>query len=228
MKNRQKRTGSLQYLVEHQKRFDLRIICKYYNKKGWCRMNKRGLLIIFSGPSGVGKGTVRDLFIDREELNLAFSISMTTRQMRPGETDKKDYYFVSKEEFEEAIQNNELLEYAEFVGNYYGTLISEVDRLRDMGKNVLLEIEVQGALQVIERVPDALSIFLVPPTMDELKRRIENRRTESAEIIHERLSKAAKEMELMNQYRYVICNDDPEFAADMVSLIIKRNIEATL
>ncbi len=191
-------------------------------------MNQRGLLIIFSGPSGVGKGTVRDLFIENEELNLAYSISMTTRAPRAGEVDGEDYFFVSRETFLKAIENGELLEYAEFVGNFYGTPIAEVNRLRDEGKNVLLEIEVQGALQVIERAPDALSIFLVPPNMEELRRRIEGRRTESAEVVHERLSKAAKEMELVNQYRYVICNDDPDFAADMVSLIIRRNIEATL
>lgn len=189
---------------------------------------KRGMLIIFSGPSGVGKGTVRDLFVDDESLNLAFSISMTTRKKRQGEEDGVDYYFVEKEVFEKAIENDELLEYAEFVGNYYGTPLAEVNRLRDEGKNVLLEIEVQGALQVIDKVPDALSIFLVPPNMEELKRRIINRRTESEAVINERLSKATKEMALMNQYRYVICNDDPEFAADMVSLIIRRNIEATL
>lgn len=189
---------------------------------------KRGLLIIFSGPSGVGKGTVRDLFIDDESLNLAFSISMTTRERREGEVEGEHYYFVSRDTFENAIKNDELLEHAEFVGNYYGTPIAEVNRLRDLGKNVLLEIEVQGALQVIDKVPDALSIFLVPPNMEELKRRLEGRRTESAEILNERISKAAAEMELMNQYRYVICNDDPDFAAKMVSLIIKRNIEATL
>lgn len=192
-------------------------------------MNKnRGMLIIFSGPSGVGKGTVRDLFVNDESLNLAFSISMTTRKRRPGEEDGVDYYFVDRETFEKAIENDELLEYAEFVGNYYGTPVAEVNRLRDEGKNVLLEIEVQGALQVIDKVPDALSIFLVPPNMEELKRRIINRRTESEAVINERLSKATKEMALMNQYRYVICNDDPEFAAEMVSLIIRRNIEATL
>lgn len=189
---------------------------------------KRGLLIIFSGPSGVGKGTVRDLFIDQEDLNLAFSISMTTRSQREGEVEGEHYYFVTREQFETALENDELLEHAEFVGNYYGTPLAEVNRLRDTGKNVLLEIEVQGALQVIDKVPDALSIFLVPPNMEELQRRIENRRTESGDVIQERLSKAAKEMELMNQYRYVICNDDPQFAADMVSLIIRRNIEATL
>lgn len=189
---------------------------------------KRGLLVILSGPSGVGKGTVRDLFIDREELNLAFSISMTTRKPREGEVDGEHYYFVSRDTFEEALANNELLEHAEFVGNYYGTPIAEVNRLRDLGYNVLLEIEVQGAIQVIDRVPDALSIFLVPPSMEELRRRLQGRRTESEEILNERLTKAANEMELMNQYRYVICNDDPNFAAEMVSLIIKRNIEAAL
>ncbi|HLV49505.1 MAG TPA: guanylate kinase [Erysipelothrix sp.] len=191
-------------------------------------IKNRGMLIIFSGPSGVGKGTVRDLFVNDESLNLAFSISMTTRKKRPGEEDGVDYYFVDRETFEKAIENDELLEYAEFVGNYYGTPVAEVNRLRDEGKNVLLEIEVQGALQVIDKVPDALSIFLVPPNMEELKRRIINRRTESEAVINERLSKATKEMALMNQYRYVICNDDPEFAAEMVSLIIRRNIEATL
>ena len=133
---------------------------------------KRGLLVILSGPSGVAKGTVRDLFIDREELNLAFSISMTTRKPREGEVDGEHYYFVSRDTFEEALSNNELLEHAEFVGNYYGTPIAEVNRLRDLGYNVLLEIEVQGAIQVIDRVPDALSIFLVPPSMEELRRRL--------------------------------------------------------
>ena len=189
---------------------------------------KKGLLIIFSGPSGVGKGTVRELFFDREDLNLAYSISMTTRKAREGEVDGEDYYFVSQERFDKALENNELLEHAEFVGNHYGTLISEVERLRNLGKNVILEIEVQGAQQVIERVPDSLSIFLVPPNMDELKRRIINRSTEPPEVIEERLNKAANEMELMNHYRFVICNDDPQIAADTVALIIKRHIETTL
>lgn len=189
---------------------------------------KRGLLIILSGPSGVGKGTIRKIFFDREELNLAFSISMTTRLPRNGEIDGVDYHFVAKEVFEKAIEEDALLEYAEFVGNYYGTLMSEVDRLRDEGKNVLLEIEVQGALQVIDKVPDCLSIFLVPPSMDELRRRIEGRQTESQDIIQERLDKAEKEMELMRHYRYVIRNEDPQIAADACAMIIQRNIDTTL
>lgn len=187
---------------------------------------KRGLLIIFSGPSGVGKGTIRNLFIDRTDLNLAFSISMTTRAKRPGEVEGRDYYFVTQERFMDAIRNDELLEYAQFVGNYYGTPWKEVDRLRDDGKNVLLEIEVQGALQVIEKVPEALSIFIVPPSLEELERRITSRKTEPLEIVQQRLAKASKEMELVSQYKYVVCNDDPQLAADIISLIIERNATA--
>ena len=187
---------------------------------------KRGLLVVLSGPSGVGKGTIRDLFIRRPELNLTFSISMTTRGQRAGEVDGVDYYFVSRERFEEAISKDELLEYAEFVGNYYGTPIAEVERLRDLGRNVVLEIEVQGAIQIKEKCPDALTIFVVPPSMEELERRIRGRRSEPAEIIQQRLSKASREMELTGQYRYVVCNEDPQLAADIVSVIIKRHMEA--
>lgn len=188
---------------------------------------KKGLLIVLSGPSGVGKGTIRELFIHRPELNIAFSISMTTRAQRANEVDGVHYHFVSKAQFEQAIANNELLEYAEFVGNYYGTPIKEVERLRNQGKNVLLEIEVQGALQVKEKVPDALTIFIVPPSMEELKRRICARKSEPETIVEQRLAKAAKEMELTNQYRYVVCNDDPVLAADIIAVIIQRNIQAT-
>ena len=189
---------------------------------------KKGLLIVLSGPSGVGKGTIRELFIHRPELNIAFSISMTTRKQRDGEIDGVHYKFVSEQRFLEAIENNELLEYAEFVGNYYGTPLAEVERLRDRGKNVLLEIEVQGALQVKERCPDALMIFIVPPSLEELRRRILTRKTESEEVIQKRLEKAQKEMELTGQYKYVVCNDDPQLAADIISVIIARHNETIL
>jgi len=188
---------------------------------------KKGLLVVLSGPSGVGKGTIRDLFIRRPELNLAFSISMTTRTKRAQEIDGIDYKFVTRARFEEAIANNELLEWAEFVGNYYGTPMAEVERLRNKGKNVLLEIEVQGALQVKERCVDALTIFVVPPSMEELERRIRNRKSEPIEIVQQRLLKASKEMELTGMYRYVVCNEDPQLAADIISVIIKRHMEAT-
>lgn len=186
---------------------------------------KRGLLIVFSGPSGVGKGTIRNLFINNEELNLAFSISMTTRKPRINEVDGQDYFFVSREEFEKAIKQDKLLEYAEFVGSYYGTPLDYVNKLRDEGKNVLLEIEVQGALQVQEKVKDALSIFIVPPSFEELERRIRGRRSEPEEVIQQRLAKASAELEMMGRYKYVICNDDPQLAADLAALIIKRHTQ---
>ncbi len=188
---------------------------------------KKGLLIIISGPSGVGKGTVRNCFINDETLQLAYSISMTTRAPRSGEVDGRDYIFTTKEQFEQAVKNGELLEWAEFVGNYYGTPLSAVEDLRNQGKNVLLEIEVQGATQVREKCPDALSIFIVPPTMEELEKRIRGRRSEAEEIVQQRLAKAASEMKLAKDYKYVICNEDPQLAADMISLVIKRAMRDT-
>ena len=186
---------------------------------------KRGLLIILSGPSGVGKGTIRKYFEKDDRLNLAYSTSMTTRSPRQGEKDGVDYFFTTKEKFEEAIKNGELLEYAEFVGNYYGTPLNEVERLRNEGKNVLLELEVQGATQVQKRCPDALSIFIIPPSMDELERRIRGRRSEPEEIIQQRLAKASHEMKMIPNYKYIDCNDDPKLAAELIKTIILRHME---
>ena len=186
---------------------------------------KRGLLIIFSGPSGVGKGTVRDYFMKDDELNLTYSISMTTRKPRNGEQNGVDYLFVDKEEFEKAIEAGDLLEWAEFVGNYYGTPLSQVEKLRNEGKNVILEIEVQGAEQVQAKVPDAISIFMIPPTMEELEKRIRGRKSEPEEVIQERLAKAEKEMQLIKNYKYVVCNDDPELAAAYIGLIVKKHMK---
>lgn len=183
---------------------------------------KKGLLIILSGPSGVGKGTVRELFMNDPQLNLSYSVSMTTRPKRQGERDGIDYFFVSKEDFLEAIKNDELLEYAEFVGNYYGTPQQYVEKLRNEGKNVVLEIEVEGAKQVTKKCPDALTIFIIPPSLAELERRIRGRRSEPEEIIQKRLAKATKELELVSDYKYVVCNEDPHLAADIIKLIIKR------
>lgn len=185
----------------------------------------RGMLVVISGPSGVGKGTVLKEFIHDPDLKLAYSVSMTTRSMRPGEVDGENYYFVTRKEFEEARDRGELLEWAEFVGNYYGTPRSSVEKLRDEGKNVILEIEVQGAKQIREKCPDALTIFIVPPSMEELERRIRGRRTEPEEIVQQRLTKAAKEMQHVCDYKYVVCNDDPSLAADIIKVIIKRHVE---
>ena len=182
----------------------------------------KGLLIILSGPSGVGKGTVREALFKDDSLNLAYSISMTTRQPRPKEREGIDYFFVSREEFENKIKNEELLEYAQFVGNYYGTPKSYVDELLEQGKNVVLEIEVQGALQVMEKCKEALTIFLVPPSFEELERRIRGRRTEPEEVVKERLDKARKEIATKDEYKYVVENDDVELAKEKISQIIRK------
>lgn len=186
---------------------------------------KKGLLIILSGPSGVGKGTVRQELFKDESLHLAYSISMTTRKPRPIEKEGIDYFFVDEDEFVDKINSGELLEYAKFVGNYYGTPKFYVERLLSEGKNVVLEIEVQGALQVIEKCPQALTIFLVPPSFEELERRIRGRRTEAEEVVKERLDKARKEMATQDQYKYVVVNDDVFTAKEKIAKIIKDNIE---
>lgn len=185
---------------------------------------KKGLLIIMSGPSGVGKGTIRKCFMDDDSLRLAYSISMTTRKPRANEVDGVDYIFTSREHFEEAIRRGELLEWAEFVGNYYGTPLAQVEELRNEGKNVLLEIEVQGADLVRQKCPDALSIFIIPPSMEELEKRIRGRRSEPEEIVQQRLAKAENEMKLVSNYKYIVCNEDPQLAAELISSIIKRHM----
>ena len=177
---------------------------------------------------GDNKDEVEDLFkkVETDErLNLAYSTSMTTRKPRAGEVDGRDYFFSSREDFEKAIKEGGLLEWAEFVGNYYGTPLKEVNRLRDEGKNVLLEIEVQGAIQVQEKCPDAVSIFIIPPSMEELERRIRGRSTEPEEIIQQRLAKASNEMKMVSQYKYIVCNDDPKLAAELIKTIILRHVE---
>ena len=181
---------------------------------------KRGLLIILSGPSGVGKGTVREQLFKEESLNLAYSISMTTRYKRPGEKEGIDYFFVDVDTFKKKIEQGELLEYAQFVGNYYGTPKAYVDQLLDEGKNV-----VQGALQVMKKVPDALTIFLVPPSMEELEKRIRGRRTEAEDVIKERLDKARREIATKDQYKHVVVNDDVMRAKDDIVKIIEENMK---
>ena len=188
-------------------------------------MSKKGLLVVISGPSGVGKGTVRNEFMKNEDLNRCYSVSMTSRGMRPGEQEGVDYFFVTREEFEKAIEEGKLLEWTEFVGNYYGTSLEYVERLREEGKNVVLEIEVEGAAQIKAKCPDALTIFITPPSMEELERRIRGRRTEAEEIVQQRLAKAAKEMTMVGQYKYVICNEDVSLAAELISVIIRRHME---
>lgn len=188
---------------------------------------KRGLLIVLSGPSGVGKGTVRKKVFKDAELNLAYSISMTTRQPRNNEKDGVDYFFVSKETFLEMAENNKFLEFTYFVGNYYGTPCDYVEELRNQGKNVFLEIEVQGAKEVLSKCQgdDVISIFLVPPSLEELERRIRGRKSEPDEIIQERLAKAQREIGFKNNYDYTVVNDNLSRASYRIKQIIKRRIK---
>ena len=184
-------------------------------------MAKRGMLIVLSGPSGVGKGTVRKEIFSQEGNNFDYPISMTTRQMRPGEVNGKDYYFVSKEEFEKEIADGGMLEYAQYVDNYYGTPLKYVNEMLDAGKDVFLEIEVKGAMQVREKVSDGLFIFLTPPDLMELRQRIINRGTDDLETIDKRMEKAKDEIEMMQNYDYAVVNDEVTKAAEKIKTIIR-------
>jgi len=180
----------------------------------------KGLLIVLSGPSGVGKGTVRKAIFSQENTSFEYSISMTTRSPRVGEVDGVDYFFKSREEFESLIEQGKLLEYAEFVGNYYGTPVDYVRETTLRGKDVFLEIEVEGAKQVREKFPDGLFIFLSPPSLSELKNRIVTRGTETEEVINNRMNVAREEIEMMHLYDYVVENDTVENACDKIKAII--------
>lgn len=181
----------------------------------------RGLLIVLSGPSGVGKGTVRAAVFANNQFQYVYSVSATTRAQRPGEVDGKDYYFVSREEFETMMQNEDLLEYAEYVGNYYGTPIQKIEENLAAGHDVFLEIEVQGAMKVKERMPEGIFIFLAPPNLEELESRITGRGTDAAHVIQERMATAKEEIELMQHYDYVVVNDQVQHAVDKINAIIQ-------
>lgn len=184
-------------------------------------MAERGLLIVFSGPSGVGKGTVRQEIFSTPDHKFEYSVSMTTRPQRPGEVEGKDYFFRTREEFEELIRQGQMLEYAEYVGNYYGTPLNYVNETLDKGIDVFLEIEVQGALQVKKKVPDGVFIFLTPPDLEELKDRLVGRGTDSDEVIKERIARAREEIALMREYDYAVVNDEVPLAAERVKKIIE-------
>lgn len=183
-------------------------------------IKEKGILFILSGPSGVGKGTVRKKLFE-EEMDLQYSISMTTREKRAGEVDGVDYFYKSRDEFEKLIEEGELLEYAQYVNNYYGTPRQYVEETIEKGFDVFLEIEVQGAMQVKKNFPQGVFIFLFPPSLEELKNRIVNRGTESQELVLNRLKEARNEIEMMDAYDYVVVNDKVETAVDKVKAIIK-------
>lgn len=185
------------------------------------KLDDKGLLVVISGPSGVGKGTVRKALFEREGHDLVYSVSMTTRKPREGETEGKEYYFVTKEEFKKKISEGKMLEYAEFVNNYYGTPLDKINEQLESGKEVVLEIEVQGAMQVKEKMKDAIFIFIAPPSMASLYERLTSRGTETEEIIRERCEKAKREVGLANMYDYIVVNDEVKNAADKIIAIIR-------
>lgn len=188
---------------------------------GGLKVTEKGLLIVLSGPSGVGKGTVRQAIFSKGKREFIYSISATTRQSRPGEVDGVDYFFKTREKFEKMIEAEELLEYTQYVGNYYGTPIDYVKKTLESGKDVFLEIEVRGAMQVKERMPEGVFIFLTPPNMDELEARIINRGTDASPIIRQRMEKAIEEIDLMRYYDYAVENDTVENAVNKILAIIQ-------
>lgn len=183
-------------------------------------MSKRGMLLILSGPSGCGKGTVlRELLAKRQDTVV--SVSVTTRAPRPGEEDGVHYFFRTREEFEQMIEKDELLEYAEYSGNYYGTPLPPLEAWLDNGKNVVLEIEVQGAEKVMQKLPEAVSMFIVPPSVADLENRLRGRGTETEDVILGRLAAAKREFAAAKLYQYIVVNDEIENAVQQIETILQ-------
>ena len=187
-------------------------------------MSNRGLLVVYSGFSGVGKGTIMKEMLKREET-FRLSVSATTRAPRPGEVDGREYYFITKEKFLSMIDNDEFLEYAQYADNYYGTPQKAVEDMLDEGYNVFLEIEVQGGVQIMEKCPDCISIFIVPPSLEVLEERLRGRGTETQEVIEKRMKTALVEQGYIPKYEFVVKNDLLEDAVNDVINIVKTEKE---
>ena len=182
-------------------------------------MEKLGILVVVSGFSGAGKGTLMNKLLAKH-ANYALSVSMTTRSARGGEVDGREYFFVSREQFEDSVRAGELLEYAEYVDNYYGTPLKYVLDALEAGKDVLLEIEIQGALKVKEKFPQALLLFVMPPSIAELRRRLNKRGSENAESRHLRLERAREEAKGIEDYEYLVINDDLDVCSEQIHALI--------
>lgn len=179
----------------------------------------KGVLTVVSGFSGAGKGTVMKRLLEKYD-NYALSISVTTRNPREGERDGIEYFFRTREEVEDMIANDQLLEHAEYVGNYYGTPRFYVEEKLAQGQNVILEIEIQGAMEIKKKIPEAVLVFVTPPTIEELRNRLTGRGTETADVIESRLRRAAEEAEGMNSYDYLLINDQVDSCVDQLHQII--------
>ena len=189
-------------------------------------MDRKGILVVVSGFSGSGKGTLMKALVEKYH-QYALSISATTRQPRPGEENGREYFFVTREAFQKMAEENALIEYAQYVENYYGTPREYVEKQLASGRDVILEIEIQGALRIKEQYPDALLLFVTPPSAEELKRRLTNRGTESAEVIEARLKRAAEEAEGVEAYDYIVVNDDLEACTERLQQLIEAQHSRT-
>lgn len=188
---------------------------------------QHGVLAVVSGFSGAGKGTIMKALLEKYD-NYALSISATTRDPRPGETDGREYFFITEQQFEKMIEQNQLIEYAKYVNHYYGTPRDYVESKMREGKDVILEIEIQGAMKVKEQYPDALLIFVVPPSAGELKNRLVNRGTETPEVIAKRLKRAREESDGMDSYEYILVNDQVDACVgDLHGLIRSMHLKAS-
>lgn len=192
------------------------------------RMSDKGLLVVISGFSGVGKGTIVRKLLDDYNERYYLSISATTRNPRPGEEHGREYFFITQDEFDRMISENRFLEYARYVGNSYGTPVSLVEDNLNAGKDVILEIELQGAMQVKEIYPDALTVFVVPPDAETLKNRLVGRGTETEEVICERLKRAGEEADQVEWYEYIIVNDKLETSVASLHGLIQSTKNRTL
>lgn len=180
---------------------------------------KKGKIFVISGPSGVGKGTLLKMLLEKHP-EISFSVSATTRKPRPGEVDGVNYFYISKEKFEDSIKKDEFIEWAKFADNYYGTYKKTVEKALLEGKNIALEIEVQGAMQIREKMPEAILIFILPPSIDELKARLKGRNTEAEEVIQKRLSVVESEFEKRKYFNYEIINDNLDRALEELEKIV--------
>lgn len=185
------------------------------------KSNEQGKVIVFTGPSGVGKGTIMKQAL-ADDQNLVLSVSATTRLPRPGEVDGVHYHFICTDEFQTLIDEGQMLEWAEFADNMYGTFKAAVEEKTALGKDVILEIEVQGAMQVKEKLKDALLVFIAPPSLEELRHRLTGRATESQDVINKRLNIAEAELKMLDQFDYIVVNDNLEKAVEDFKAVIKE------